>query len=89
MAGEIPDPREAQIAPLKSENVKLRERLAQSEQTIAKLTDFRGHALARLAPPARGDHPGPRRRRRGKQGEPSARTANQRHRDIQLMRQDS
>ncbi|MEU5340119.1 hypothetical protein AB0H18_04605 [Streptomyces sp. NPDC020766] len=48
-AGEIPDPREAQIARLKAENTKLRERLAQSEQTIAELTDFRGQALARLA----------------------------------------
>ncbi|WP_030574846.1 hypothetical protein [Streptomyces aureocirculatus] len=48
-AGEIPDPREAQIARLKAENTKLRERLAQSEQTIAELTDFRSQALARLA----------------------------------------
>ncbi|MFE9445879.1 hypothetical protein ACFYO2_44815 [Streptomyces sp. NPDC006602] len=48
-AGEIPDPREAQIARLKAENTKLRERLAQSEQTIAELADFRGQALARLA----------------------------------------
>ncbi|GGN91056.1 hypothetical protein GCM10011579_087570 [Streptomyces albiflavescens] len=48
-AGEIPDPREAQIARLKAENAKLRERLAQSEQTIDELSDFRGQALARLA----------------------------------------
>ncbi|WP_246460918.1 hypothetical protein [Streptomyces himalayensis] len=48
-AGEIPDPREAQIARLKAENAKLKERLTRSEQTIDKLTDFRSQALARLA----------------------------------------
>ncbi|GAA3311007.1 hypothetical protein [Streptomyces cinereospinus] len=48
-AGEIPDPREAQIARLKAENSKLRDRLAQSEQTIEELTDFRAQALAQLA----------------------------------------
>ncbi|WP_225840562.1 hypothetical protein [Streptomyces sp. NK08204] len=48
-AGEIPDSREAQIARLKAENTKLRERLAQSEQTIDELTGFRSQALARLA----------------------------------------
>ncbi|WP_319326432.1 hypothetical protein [Streptomyces sp. PA03-2a] len=47
-AGEIPDPREAQVARLKAENSKLKERLAQSEQTIDSLTDFRAQALARL-----------------------------------------
>lgn len=48
-AGEIPDPREAQITRLKAENVKLRKRLAQSEQTNQELGDFRTQALARLA----------------------------------------
>ncbi|MFC9228815.1 hypothetical protein ACFTZI_07550 [Streptomyces decoyicus] len=48
-AGEIPDPREAQITRLKGETTKLRERLAQSEQMVEELTDFRGQALARLA----------------------------------------
>ncbi|MFJ2202837.1 hypothetical protein [Streptomyces violaceusniger] len=48
-AGEIPDPREAQITRLKAENTKLRERLAQSERTVDELTDFRAQALARLA----------------------------------------
>ncbi|MFF3755233.1 hypothetical protein ACFYYH_33125 [Streptomyces sp. NPDC002018] len=47
-AGEIPDPREAQIARLKTENAKLKERLAASEQTIDEFTDFRTQALARL-----------------------------------------
>ena len=47
--GEIPDPREAQITRRKAEITKLRERLAQSEQTVEGLTDFRGQALARLA----------------------------------------
>ncbi|MGV4926567.1 hypothetical protein K2224_14415 [Streptomyces sp. BHT-5-2] len=48
-AGEIPDPREAQIARLKAESLKLKERLAQSEKTIDELTDFRSQAMARLA----------------------------------------
>ncbi|MGO4759163.1 hypothetical protein AB4212_62895, partial [Streptomyces sp. 2MCAF27] len=48
-AGEIPDPREAQITRLKAENTKLRQRLAQSEQTVDELTDFRTQALLRLA----------------------------------------
>lgn len=48
-AGEIPDPREAQLSWLEAENTKLRERLAQSEQAVDELTDFRSQALARLA----------------------------------------
>lgn len=48
-AGEIPDPREAQISRLKAENIKLKERLARSDQTIDELTDFRSQTLARLA----------------------------------------
>ena len=48
-ADEIPDPREAQIARLKAEISKLRERLAQSEGTVEEPTDFRRQALARLA----------------------------------------
>ncbi|MFE7427543.1 hypothetical protein [Streptomyces sp. NPDC057545] len=48
-AGEIPKPREAQIARLKTEITKLRERLNQSEQTVDELADFRDQALARLA----------------------------------------
>ncbi|MFF4754984.1 hypothetical protein ACWD5R_33225 [Streptomyces sp. NPDC002514] len=48
-AGEIPDPREATIARLKTETTKLKERLSHSEQTIDELTDFRTQALARLA----------------------------------------
>nr|WSZ96782.1 hypothetical protein OH820_14915 [Streptomyces sp. NBC_00857] len=48
-AGEIPDPREAQIIRLKAEITKLKDRLTQSEQTIDELTDFRSQALARLA----------------------------------------
>jgi hypothetical protein len=47
--GEIPDPREAQIARLEAANTKLKERLARSEQTIDELTDFRSQALSRLA----------------------------------------
>ncbi|MEU0603367.1 hypothetical protein ABZ484_34845 [Streptomyces sp. NPDC006393] len=48
-AGEIPDPREAQIIRLKAENAKLKERLAQAEDEVDELTDFRTQALARLA----------------------------------------
>ncbi|MCX4967330.1 septum formation initiator family protein [Streptomyces sp. NBC_00654] len=39
---------EAQIARLKTENAKLKERLAASEQTIDELTDFRTQVLAQL-----------------------------------------
>ncbi len=48
-AGEGPDPREAQITRLKHEVAVLKERLAQAEDSIAQLTDFRAQALARLA----------------------------------------
>ncbi|MFI1868853.1 hypothetical protein [Streptomyces jumonjinensis] len=48
-AGGIPDPHEAQVARLKAENTKLRERFAQSEPTINELMDFRSQALTRLA----------------------------------------
>ncbi|MYS80028.1 hypothetical protein [Embleya scabrispora] len=48
-AGEIPDPREARVARLKAENAKLKARIAQSEETIDELTDFRSQSLARLA----------------------------------------
>lgn len=48
-AGERPDPRDAQIARLKDEIARLKERLAQSDTTISELSGFRGQALARLA----------------------------------------
>lgn len=48
-AGDIPDPREAQITRLNAENAKLRDRLTPSEQAITELTDFRTQPLARLA----------------------------------------
>lgn len=47
--GEIPDPRQAQIARLKAENTSIRERLRRAEQAIDALTDLRTQALARLA----------------------------------------
>lgn len=47
--GEIPDPREAQIARLKAQITTLTERLARAESTVGELTDFRSQALARLA----------------------------------------
>src|SRR6266542_2185511 len=48
-AGERPEPRDAQIARLKDEIARLKERLAQSDATISELADFRGQALARIA----------------------------------------
>jgi hypothetical protein len=48
-AGEIPDPRLAQITRLKNDNDALRRRLAEREQTIAALSDFKTEALSRLA----------------------------------------
>jgi hypothetical protein len=49
LAGEMPDPRDAQIARLKRELAALKQRLARSDRTIAELTDLRTQALARLA----------------------------------------
>ena len=48
-AGEQPDPRDAQVARLKDEITRLKERLARSDATIGELTAFRDQALARLA----------------------------------------
>ena len=48
-AGEQPDPRDAQVARLKDEIARLKERLAQSGTTISELAGFRDQALARLA----------------------------------------
>jgi hypothetical protein len=49
-AGESPDPRDARITRLKTENTKLKERLAQAERTIDELTNFRRQTLTQLAP---------------------------------------
>jgi hypothetical protein len=48
-AGEITDPRDAQIARLKAENARLRERLADQETAIAELGSFKTRAISRLA----------------------------------------
>ena len=47
--GERPDPRDAQVARLKGEITRLKERLTESGATISELTGFRSQALARLA----------------------------------------
>jgi len=48
-AGQVPDPKTAQIDRLKCEVDKLKQTLAQANSTIEKLSDFRGQTLARLA----------------------------------------
>ncbi|KAA2262855.1 hypothetical protein F0L68_11575 [Solihabitans fulvus] len=48
-AGEITDPRDAQITGLKSEIQALAQRLAARDTTIAELTEFQAQALSRLA----------------------------------------
>jgi hypothetical protein len=47
--GELPDPRDAQIARLRNEVAALKERLAQTDQTITEHGAFRAAALSRLA----------------------------------------
>lgn len=48
-AGEILDPRHAQIENLKQQITALRQRAAERDQTIAELTGFRTTALSQLA----------------------------------------
>ncbi len=48
-AGQVTDPRDAQIARLKDEIQTLRRRLASREASIAELTEFKAQALSRLA----------------------------------------
>ncbi|WP_405738567.1 hypothetical protein OG422_01020 [Streptomyces sp. NBC_01525] len=47
--GEIVDPRAAQIERLKAENAQLRKRLANRDEQLAELTDFKTLAISRLA----------------------------------------
>lgn len=47
--GDLPDPRDAQIARLKSEVTTLKERLTRRDQAITEQTDFRTQALSQLA----------------------------------------
>jgi hypothetical protein len=46
--GKATDPRDAQIARLKTENTRLKERLADQETTIAELNAFKTRAISRL-----------------------------------------
>ena len=48
-AGQIPDPKAAQIDRMKTDISKLKDRLAQADQKITDLAGFRSQALARLA----------------------------------------
>lgn len=47
--GNLPDPRDAQIARLKNELDTLKQRIARRDQTIAELTDVKAEALSQLA----------------------------------------
>jgi hypothetical protein len=49
VAGEILDPRLAQVSRLKEANVTLKERLAKQETELAELTEFKHRALSRIA----------------------------------------
>ena len=48
-AGELADPRDAQIARLKSEIDTLKQRITRRDTTIAELADVKAEALSRLA----------------------------------------
>ncbi|MCX4573539.1 hypothetical protein OHB41_10160 [Streptomyces sp. NBC_01571] len=48
-AGEIVDPRTAQIERLRTRNAELRERLTRRDEKIAELTEFQTLAISRLA----------------------------------------
>ena len=48
-AGEVPDPRDAQIAWMKNEIDTLRQRLTRRDQSILELVDIKNEALSRLA----------------------------------------
>jgi transposase-like protein len=48
-SGCAPDPRDAQVARLKDENVRLKERLAAHESALTQLGDFKTLALSRIA----------------------------------------
>lgn len=48
-AGEILDPRVAQIERLKKENAELRKRISARDEQLAELTEFKTSAISRLA----------------------------------------
>lgn len=48
-AGQIPDPRAAQIDRLKKDNAELKERVATRDAALTELTEFKTLALSRLA----------------------------------------
>ena len=67
--GERPDPRDAQVARLKDEIGRLKDRLAQSDATISDLADFRDQALAG-SPPSITRSPGSARKVHGRRHPP-------------------
>ncbi|MEH0513418.1 hypothetical protein QBC31_22350 [Streptomyces sp. B21-079] len=48
-AGEVTDPRDAQIERLKAENARLKKRVAQRDKSVAELKAFKTLAISRLA----------------------------------------
>ncbi|MGW2607664.1 hypothetical protein ACWC4A_25040 [Streptomyces mirabilis] len=48
-AGEMPDPRDAQIERLKAHNAELKDRVADRDKAVEELTAFKKLALSRLA----------------------------------------
>ena len=49
VAGEVPDPRDAQIARMKNQIDTLKQRLTRRDQTILELSDTKNETLSRLA----------------------------------------
>jgi hypothetical protein len=47
--GEIPDPRESQIAKLKKHNAELKQRIARQDAALAGLKEFKTRAISQLA----------------------------------------
>ncbi|MFD3553821.1 hypothetical protein ACFWWA_17190 [Streptomyces goshikiensis] len=77
-AGQIIDPRAAQIERLKKENDELRKRIAVRDKELTELTEFKILAISRLAAPARRDRTPAQASRQRRERPPPARLP-QRH----------